>query len=274
MPALTFYGDTSMSRKSTTNTRRLEGFHASTIKTYQATRNLWEQVVARQLSVDAVQHQVHTLQTRLGALRSESQLLARFQRAYRKLPSTSAGRLITSQHGAALDAMASFVGLVADKVGLGHSGIGASGAPPGPNNSCDRERLADLAIQFQALGGLPVLEPAFTSQLEEEFHSACLLRRERRAGRRATLRRRESTQATDLLEADGKKILAICRSSMNVNNKMRRICRVDRRVLAWSSPRWASLLKATDSAVRQTEFWKKTQAARQKRGKQVPLHDR
>lgn len=263
-----------MPRKSTTKTRRLEGFHASTIKTYQVTRNLWEQVAARQLSVEAVQHQVHTLQTRLGALRSESKLLARFQRAYRKLPLATANRLITSQHGAALDAMASFVGFVADKVGLGHARIGASGAPPGPNRPCDCEQLAGLAIQFRALGGLPDFDPVFRSRLVAEFDCASALPRKRKPSRAAQVRRLKYSRAENVLDKADKTVLAICNSSRSANEKMERICRVDRRFLGWTSKRWAPLLGTTDSAVRQTEFWKKTQAARPKRGKQVPLDDR
>lgn len=263
-----------MPRNPTTKTRRLEGFHASTIKTYQATRNLWEQVVARQLSVEAVQHQVHTLQTRLGALRSESKLLARFQRAYHKLPSTSAGRLITSQHGAALDAMASFVCLLTKHLGAHSMEVVAGTAPPGPNNSCDRERLADLAIQFQALGGLPVLDDASTAVLEAEFGCARTLRRKKSEGRSAVRQRSALRRAMELYDTLDPEIRAICRSAKSVNDKMRLICLLDERARGWSSLDWSRLLKATDSAIRQTVTWKEIRKFCIKLGNQVPLDDR
>jgi hypothetical protein len=224
-----------MPKNPTTNIRRLERFHRSVSKHYRATHQLIGHIAAKQLSIEAVQHQVHTLQTRLGGLRSQSKLLARFQRAHRKLPRTSAGRLITSQHGAALDAMASFVCLVANKVGANNLEVGATAAPPGPSKPCDCDQLADLAIQFQALGGLPVLDDASTAVLEAEFRCARKLHRKKSAGRSADRQRSALRQAEELYDTLDPETLAICRSAKSVNDKMRLICLLDERARGWSS---------------------------------------
>jgi hypothetical protein len=58
-----------------------------------------------------------------------------------------------------------------------------------------------------------------------------------------------------LLDDMSQKILTIARSARSVDEKMRDICRVDRRFLGYASERWGKLLSVTASAIRQTPFW-------------------
>lgn len=263
-----------MPKNPTTNIRRLERFHRSVTDNYQAAIQLREKITAKQLSIEAVQHQVRELQVKLAALRSQPKFLVRCERAHRKLSPPSASRFVTSQHGAALDAMASFVCLVANKVGTNSMEVGAAAAPPGPSKPCDCDQLADLAIQFQALSGLPVLDDASTAMLEAEFRCARKLRRKKSAGRSVVRRRSALRRAKELYDTLDPETLAICRSAKSVNDKMRLICLLDERARGWSSLDWSDLLKATDSAVRQTVTWKEMRKFRTKLGHQVPLDDR
>lgn len=44
--------------------------------------------------------------------------------------------------------------------------------------------------------------------------------------------------------------------SLTTDQQMRDIYKLDRRVLAWDSPRWARLLRVTDAMVRRTDWWR------------------
>jgi hypothetical protein len=59
-----------------------------------------------------------------------------------------------------------------------------------------------------------------------------------------------------LLGDESRKILIIARSDENADEKMRAICGIDRRCLAWNSPLWANLLDVSDAAIRKTQFWR------------------
>ncbi len=59
-----------------------------------------------------------------------------------------------------------------------------------------------------------------------------------------------------LLDDEAQKILTISRSKESTDTKMRAICGIDCRYLAWKSPQWAELLEVSDAAIRKTPFWK------------------
>jgi hypothetical protein len=58
--------------------------------------------------------------------------------------------------------------------------------------------------------------------------------------------------------ADGHavEILRVAISSKSADEKMQLIYRIDSRALGWESPAWARLLQVSDSAIRQTDWWK------------------
>jgi hypothetical protein len=59
-----------------------------------------------------------------------------------------------------------------------------------------------------------------------------------------------------LLGEDGQEILAIARSRVSADDKMRTICRTNCQYLGWKSKQWADLLGISDSAIRQSTFWR------------------
>jgi hypothetical protein len=58
-----------------------------------------------------------------------------------------------------------------------------------------------------------------------------------------------------LLGAESQMVLDVVKSADSADNKMRAICGIDRRFLAWNSVKWAELLGITDAAIRKTPFW-------------------
>ena len=52
------------------------------------------------------------------------------------------------------------------------------------------------------------------------------------------------------------KILKIAESDKSCDDKMRKICGIDRRYIPWKSPRWAKSLNVSEAAIRNTKFWK------------------
>jgi len=63
-----------------------------------------------------------------------------------------------------------------------------------------------------------------------------------------------------LLGKEGKEILAIIRTTQSADDKMRAICGIDRRLLAYNSLQWSELLDVSDAAIRKTKFWTKDRA--------------
>lgn len=51
-------------------------------------------------------------------------------------------------------------------------------------------------------------------------------------------------------------VVKIARSQKSSDEKMRLICAIDRRYLAWDSPEWSDAIAVSDAAIRQTPFWK------------------
>lgn len=51
-------------------------------------------------------------------------------------------------------------------------------------------------------------------------------------------------------------VLGIVNSEDPVDDKMRDLCRFDRRYVAWNSNEWAGLLKVSPAAIRKSKFWK------------------
>ena len=73
----------------------------------------------------------------------------------------------------------------------------------------------------------------------------------------ATKTPKESASAVEaLLGEESKEILAIARSDKSASDRAIAICEIDRRHLAWDSPRWADLLRVSDAAIRKSHFWK------------------
>jgi hypothetical protein len=58
-----------------------------------------------------------------------------------------------------------------------------------------------------------------------------------------------------LLEAEGQEVLEVVHSDKSADEKMRAICKIDKRYVAWKSTRWAQLLGVKDAAIRKTTFW-------------------
>ena len=69
-----------------------------------------------------------------------------------------------------------------------------------------------------------------------------------------------ATKATAVLETllgnEAQQILEIAQSHKSVDDRMRAICLIDLRHLAWDSPKWANLLNVSEAAIRKTKFWK------------------
>lgn len=56
---------------------------------------------------------------------------------------------------------------------------------------------------------------------------------------------------------EGAKIFAIASDrKVSSSDRMERICDVDPKYLAWTAPKWASLLGVSDAAIRKAPFWK------------------
>jgi hypothetical protein len=53
------------------------------------------------------------------------------------------------------------------------------------------------------------------------------------------------------------KVLRAAKTSMSASEKMQIIYEIHRPALAWDSGKWATLLQVSDSAIRQTDWWKK-----------------
>jgi hypothetical protein len=67
----------------------------------------------------------------------------------------------------------------------------------------------------------------------------------------------KATKAVEALLGDeSRQVLDIVRSEQSADDKMRKICGIDRRFLAFNSPQMAELLGTTDAAIRKTRFWK------------------
>ncbi len=65
-----------------------------------------------------------------------------------------------------------------------------------------------------------------------------------------------ATYAT-AMDENGEHIVAIAAdAAKSADERMRRISEIDRRVCAWTSSRWADLLRVSASAIRQTGWWK------------------
>jgi hypothetical protein len=52
-------------------------------------------------------------------------------------------------------------------------------------------------------------------------------------------------------------VLAIAHNrQLSADERMRRICAIDKKYLGWTSPQWAALLGVSANAIRLTPFWK------------------
>ncbi len=58
-----------------------------------------------------------------------------------------------------------------------------------------------------------------------------------------------------LLGDDAKEVLDIARSDKSADDRAIEICTLDRRCLAWKSPRWAELLGCSAANIRKGYFW-------------------
>jgi hypothetical protein len=59
-----------------------------------------------------------------------------------------------------------------------------------------------------------------------------------------------------LLGAEAREVLEVARSDRSADAKIRAICRIDLRYLAYKSNQWADLLGTSAAAIRKTTFWK------------------
>ena len=125
------------------------------------------------------------------------------------------------------------------------------------SNGCSSHKILDEETQQWPAGGFDTIgqRPSHRHQDRKGDHAGDSLTsppgsvRDGNAGN-------APTAVEALLGDEFKETLRIARSKMSADNKMREICRNDRRFLAWDSVKWASLLGVTDAAIRKTLFWR------------------
>jgi hypothetical protein len=131
----------------------------------------------------------------------------------------------------------------------------------------------DLQLRIEGLGEFPDLDAALFLPLTEavetlrkvpqravatESPQAGATDGQLRAIRQPSAETRVSAKAVEaLLGDDARKIVDITRSSESADTKMRNICAIDLRFLAWDSEQWSELLGVTAAAIRKTHFWRK-----------------
>jgi hypothetical protein len=79
---------------------------------------------------------------------------------------------------------------------------------------------------------------------------------ERPAGPRKPGRSVSEGAVEALLGDESQQVLNVARSGQSADDKMRAICGIDRRFLAYTSAQWADLLEVSDAAIRKTPFWR------------------
>jgi hypothetical protein len=124
-------------------------------------------------------------------------------------------------------------------------------------NACADETLAEIGREHREK-----LEKITPEMLRAEAEAACRLLEGKQpvddsgGGREQSVNSQSARAIEALLGEEGEKVLGIAHSDDTADDKMRAICGIDRRCLAWKSPLWADLLHVSEPAIRQTKFWK------------------
>jgi hypothetical protein len=93
--------------------------------------------------------------------------------------------------------------------------------------------------------------------LTDQGRAELALRIEADGGPPATKAKASGNAVEALLrDEDSQAILNVTRSDKSADTKMREICGIDKRYLAWQSPQWSGLLGVDSAAIRKTKFWK------------------
>ncbi len=233
----------------------IERFHKAVVKRYRETVQFRSDLADRRIDKETARQGFNILLRIFERLLGEGHVHYWLAKAYAKIhPEKSNNRFFVSFHFCAMDAAWHFLDIKNIDDWKDVSILNALAEPEllpwdvGPDEF--------VFVADRSKDRLPVLDKKYLSALQSEMKMACQL-----LTTPDPLESREISPGSPiaikhLLCEGSEEILRVCDSDATVDDKMRNICRCDRRFLFLKSPNWSALLKVTDGAVRRTAFWK------------------
>lgn len=235
----------------------IEDFHKQLVHRYRETVQLRHDLSTKRLDAEVARQGFNLLLRIFERLLNEGHVHYWLARAYAKqFPEPSTNRFFVSHHFYVLQTGWKFLDIKNIDDWKDTSVLNALRKPDLLPWKVGIEELAFVANRNQ--DRLPDLDNNYLKALQEESKLACdLLKEPYRAQTKPTPSQVATSPVEVLLGEESRDILDIANSTKkSADTKMREIYRIDRRFLAWDSPKWASLLKVDPAAIRKTAFWK------------------